>query len=77
MNRERARRTLGLEPGAQTADNGVVWQLAATVITGPSSGAGQPDTRVEFTLDPLAGGVAPPIGRVVAHLVGLVRRPSS
>ena len=59
-----------------TADNGVVCQLAATVITGPPSGTGQPDTRVEFTLDPLANGAAPPIGRVVAHLVRLIRRPS-
>ncbi len=56
-----------------TADNGVVCQLAATAITDPSSGTGQPDTRVEFTLDPLASGEAPPIGRVVAHLVRLIR----
>ena len=60
-----------------TADNGVVCQLAATVITGPSSGSGQPDTRVEFTLDPLASGQAPPISRVVAHLIRLIRRTSS
>ena len=56
-----------------TADNGVVCQLATTVITGPSSGTGQPDTRVEFTLDPLASGEAPPIGRVVARFVRLMR----
>lgn len=56
-----------------TADNGVVCQLAATAITGPSSGAGQPDTRVEFTLDPLASGQAPPIRQVVSHLVRLLR----
>ena len=60
-----------------TADNGVVCQLAATVVSGPPSDPGPPDTRVEFTLDPLASGDAPPIGRVVAHLARLIRQTSS
>ena len=70
-------RDAGMVQVTFTADNGVVCQLAATVMTGPPSGTGQPDTRVEFTLDPLANGAAPPIGRVVAHLVRLIRKMSS
>ncbi len=59
-----------------TADNGVVCQLAATVQSTPVPGSRQLDTQVEFTLDPLASGQAPPIGRVVASLVRLVRKTS-
>lgn len=53
-----------------TAPTGVVCQLTATVIPG----SGQQDTRVEFTLDPLAGGLAPPIAAVVSHLTRLIRK---
>ena len=55
-----------------TADNGVVCQLAATIVSGGRTGS-PGDARVEFTLDPLASGKAPPIGRVVAHLARLIR----
>lgn len=57
-----------------TAPTGVVCQLTATVIPGSAPGSGQQDTRVEFTLDPLAGGMAPPITAVVSHLTRLIRK---
>ena len=66
-------RDAGIMQVTFTADNGVVCQLAVTVITGP----GQSEARVEFTLDPLASGEAPPIGRVVAHLARLISNVSS
>ena len=59
-----------------TADNGVVCQLAATVQANPVSGSRHRETQVEFTLDPLASGQAPPIGQVVAHLVRLINSRS-
>ena len=65
-------RDAGIVQVTFTADNGVVCQLAATVVSGGST-ASRGDARVEFTLDPLASGQAPPIGRVVAHLVRLIR----
>ncbi len=65
--------TTGMVQVTFTADNGVVCQLAATVQSSPVPGSRQPDTQVEFTLDPLASGEAPPIGRVVAHLVRLIK----
>ena len=58
-----------------TADNGVVCQLAATIVFGGGSDSPS-DVRVEFTLDPLATGEAPPIGRVVAHLARLISNVS-
>ena len=69
-------RDAGIVQVTFTADNGVACQLAATVVSGGSTTSGG-DARVEFTLDPLASGQAPPIGRVVAHLVRLVRSTSS
>lgn len=52
-----------------TADNGVVCQLTATIVSrAPSSD----DARVEFTLDPLASGEAPPIERVVNQMARLI-----
>ena len=69
-------RDAGIVQVTFTADNGVVCQLAATVASGSGS-ASRGDTRVEFTLDPLASGEPPPIGRVVAHLARLVRNASS
>lgn len=65
-------RDAGIVQVTFTADNGVVCQLAATITSGSPG-----DARVEFTLDPLASGQAPPIGRVVAHLVRLIRNTSS
>ena len=59
-----------------TADNGVVCQLAATVQANPVFGSRQRETQVEFTLDPLASGQAPPIGQVVAQLVRLINSRS-
>ena len=55
-----------------TADNGVVCQLAATVVSRTSRGS-QADTRVEFTLDPLASGQAPPIDQVVSRFARIFR----
>ena len=59
-----------------TAENGVVCQLAATVVSGSSRGR-QTDARVEFTLDPLASGEAPPINQVVARFARIFRRAQS
>ena len=56
-----------------TAHNGVVCQLAATVVSMPSR-ASQGEARVEFTLDPLASGEAPPIDQVVNRFARLYRR---
>ncbi len=56
-------RDAGIVQVTFTADNGVVCQLAATVVAAPSG-----VFRVEFTLDPLASGQAPPIERVVNRL---------
>lgn len=58
-----------------TAHNGVVCQLAATVVSRPSR-ASQTDARVEFTLDPLASGQAPPIDQVVAQFARIFQRTS-
>ena len=69
-------RDAGIVQVTFTADNGVVCQLAATVVTGGSA-TYRGDARVEFTLDPLASGQAPPIGQVVAYLVRLIRNASS
>jgi len=69
-------RDAGIVQVTFTADNGVVCQLAATVVSSGSA-TSRGDARVEFTLDPLASGQAPPIGRVVAHLVRLIRNASS
>lgn len=69
-------REAGIVQVTFTADNGVVCQLAATVVS-RGGNASDSDARVEFTLDPLAGGQAPPIGQVVAHLVRLIRNASS
>ena len=59
-----------------TAENGVVCQLAATVVSGSSRGR-QTDARVEFTLDPLASGEAPPINQVVARFARIFRLTQS
>ena len=56
-----------------TAENGVVCQLAATIVSGSSRGS-RTDARVEFTLDPLASGEAPPIDQVVARFARIFRR---
>lgn len=56
-----------------TADNGVVCQLAATLTPGPSR-PHQSDAQVEFTLDPLANGEAPPISQVVTRFARIFRR---
>ena len=58
-----------------TADNGVVCQLAATIVSRPSRDS-QADVRVEFTLDPLASGQAPPINQVVARFARIFRKTS-
>ena len=58
-----------------TAHNGVVCQLAATIVPIPSR-ASQAEARVEFTLDPLASGQAPPIDQVVAQFARIFRRTS-
>lgn len=68
-------RDAGIVQVTFTADNGVVCQLAATVVSGGSVDS-RGDARVEFTLDPLASGEPPPICRVVAHLVRLIRNTS-
>ena len=68
-------RDAGIVQVTFTADNGVVCQLAATVTSGAATSRG--DARVEFTLDPLASGQAPPIGRVVNHLARLIRNASN
>ncbi len=68
--------TTGIVQVTFTADNGVVCQLAATVQANPVSGTRQRETQVEFTLDPLASGQAPPIGQVVAQLVRLINSRS-
>ena len=65
-------RDTGIVQVTFTADNGVVCQLAATIVSGSRTGAPS-DARVEFTLDPLASGEPPPIGQVVAHLARLIR----
>ncbi|MCQ3808955.1 MAG: hypothetical protein KTV68_00215 [Acidimicrobiia bacterium] len=67
---------IGMVQVTFTADNGVVCQLAATVQANPVSGSRQRETQVEFTLDPLASGQAPPIGQVVAQLVRLINSRS-
>jgi hypothetical protein len=59
-----------------TAENGVVCQLAATVVS-ESSRSSQLDARVEFTLDPLASGEAPPINQVVARFARIFQRTQS
>ena len=64
-------RDAGIVQVTFTADNGVVCQLAATVVSGDSNTA-RGDARVEFTLDPLASGKAPPIERVVNRLARLI-----
>lgn len=69
-------RDAGIVQVTFTADNGVVCQLAATVVSSGSA-TSRGDARVEFTLDPLASGEPPPIGRVVAHLARLIRNASS
>lgn len=69
-------RDAGIVQVTFTADNGVVCQLAATIVSGGSSTA-RGDARVEFTLDPLASGQAPPISRVVAHLARLIPNTSN
>lgn len=69
-------RDAGIVQVTFTADNGVVCQLAATVTSGGGS-TSCGDTRVEFTLDPLASGEPPPIGQVVAQLARLIRSTSS
>ena len=56
-----------------TAHNGVVCQLAATVVSMPSR-ASRGEARVEFTLDPLASGEAPPIDQVVAQFARIFQR---
>ncbi len=58
-----------------TAHNGVVCQLAATVVSMPSQ-ASRGEARVEFTLDPLASGEAPPIDHVVARFARIFQRTS-
>ena len=58
-----------------TAHNGVVCQLAATVVSMPSR-ANRGEARVEFTLDPLASGEAPPIDQVVARFARIFQRTS-
>ena len=60
-------RDAGIVQVTFTADNGVVCQLAATVVSGGGS-TSRGEARVEFTLDPLASGKAPPIERVVKRL---------
>ena len=66
-------RDAGMVQVTFTADNGVVCQLAVTIVSSaPSSG----DVRVEFTLDPLASGEAPPIERVVNRMARLISRIS-
>ena len=66
-------REAGIVQVTFTADNGVVCQLAATVVSGGSAAA-RGDTRVEFTLDPLASGQAPPIEHVVNRLARMMVR---
>lgn len=56
-----------------TAQNGVVCQLAATIAPMPSR-ANRGEARVEFTLDPLASGEAPPIDQVVAQFARIFQR---
>lgn len=68
-------RDAGIVQVTFTADNEVVCQLAATVVSSGSA-TSRGDARVEFTLDPLASGQAPPISRVVAHLVRLIHNAS-
>ncbi|MXW57485.1 MAG: J domain-containing protein [Acidimicrobiia bacterium] len=64
-------RDAGIVQVTFTADNGVVCQLAATVVTGGSA-TSRGDARVEFTLDPLASGLAPPIESVVNRLARMM-----
>lgn len=66
-------RDAGIVQVTFTADNGVVCQLAATVVSGGTA-ASRGDARVEFTLDPLASGKPPPISQVVDRLAGIFRR---
>lgn len=69
-------RDAGIVQVTFTAENGVVCQLAATVVSGGDA-TSRGDARVEFTLDPLASGDAPPIGQVVDHLARLIRNTTS
>ena len=64
-------RDAGIVQVTFTAENGVVCQLAATVVSGDSA-TSRGDARVEFTLDPLASGKAPPIERVVNRLARMM-----
>ena len=64
-------RDAGIVQVTFTADNGVVCQLAATVVSGGITSS-RGDARVEFTLDPLASGKAPPIERVVNRLARMM-----
>lgn len=64
-------RDAGMVQVTFTADNGVVCQLAATVVSGGSA-TSRGDARVEFTLDPLASGKAPPIEHVVNRLARMM-----
>ncbi len=66
-------RDAGIVQVTFTAHNGVVCQLAATVVSMPSR-ASRGEARVEFTLDPLASGEAPPIDQVVDRFARLFRR---
>lgn len=66
-------RDAGIVQVTFTADNGVVCQLAATVVS-ESSKSRREDARVEFTLDPLASGEAPPIDQVVDRFARIFRR---
>ena len=68
-------RDAGIVQVTFTAHNGVVCQLAATVVSMPSR-ASRDEARVEFTLDPLASGEAPPIDQVVARFARIFRRTS-
>ena len=67
-------RDAGIVQVTFTADNGVVCQLAATVVSGGSDSS-RGDARVEFTLDPLASGEPPPIERVVNRLARMMVSP--
>ncbi len=68
-------RDAGIVQVTFTAHNGVVCQLAATVVSMPSR-ASRGEARVEFTLDPLASGEAPPIDQVVARFARIFQRTS-
>ncbi|MCY3635459.1 MAG: J domain-containing protein [bacterium] len=66
-------RDAGMVQVTFTADNGVVCQLAATVVSGGSDSS-RGEARVEFTLDPLASGEAPPINQVVNRFARIFQR---